>query len=499
MVIRSQTRIALTILFAVFFFWIVYPGQYYFLNDDFFHIPLAAQKNFVHGGLLRPVSDISLWLDHLIWGKEAFGYHLTNMLIHLINVLLVYRLAKDLFFRFGAGNRAGAGTGVRAWIPSGEGSRAELKAWLAALLFLVYAFHSEPILWIIGRGGSLTTLFFLGACVCYLKRGDSSWYFFFSLVFFCIGLFVYESIWIFPLVAGLLSVADVRVKGARGRDGEEERSEKKDWGREGMYLILIAGLFGLYLLFRYSQTGELAGSYATRMLPDGNLSRLLYNYNGLLARSFLPPMANGKLFLVSYGVLLILLGLAVLHILKKKMTGVMFWLTGACLLISLLPAITLGIDTHNTESERFIYLPSVWCVLFLVEMIFLLVDRPVVAVRLLLLFIILHAIQFRHASLSYRYAGKIARRSLELIGADPPVRNLYLFHMPSQYEGALIFRAGIGPAVAWMDMGSAGSRLAELSQGELFQRRDSLVYMEGELRGSAASLGATIRADSVVG
>src|SRR5450432_1351588 len=115
---------------------------------------------------------------------------------------------------------------------------------------------------------------------------------------------------------------------------------------------------------------------------------------------------------------MILLGFAVLHILRKKKAAVLLGLTGACLLVSLLPAITLGIDTHNTESERFIYLPSVWCVLFLVEMIFLVADRPVVAVRLLLLFIILHAFQFRQASLSYRYAGKIARRSLELIGAD---------------------------------------------------------------------------------
>lgn len=485
--IRSQIRIVITILFALFFLWIAYPSQYYFLNDDFFHIPLAAQKNFVHGSLLRPVSDITLWFDHLVWGKEAFGYHLTNVLIHLLNVLLVYRLARSLFVRYGAGDRA----------ESADGSRAELKAWLAALLFLVYAFHSEPVLWVIGRGGSLTTLFFLAACLCYLKRAASFWYFFFSLIFFSIGLFVYESIWIFPLVAGFLSVASLCREG------------KKGWGREAIYLIWIAGLFGLYLLFRYSQTGGLAGSYAARMLPDGNLYRLLYNYSGLFARSFLPPMASGKLFLFFFVLLLILLGLAILYIVRKKKAGVGMWLLGICFLVSLLPAITLGIDTHDTESERFIYLPSVWCVMLIVEMIFLLAERPVAAVRLLLLFVIFHAIQLRHSSLSYQYAGKIARRSLELIDLRPatlfgpkppaPVRNLYLFHMPAQYEGALIFRAGIEPAIGWIDSGLAFRNLVVLSKGELFQRRDSLNYMERDLRGSAASLGAAIRADSVNG
>src|ERR1700733_5883899 len=180
MVIRSQTRIVITILLALLFLWIAYPSQYYFLNDDFFHIPLAAQKNFVHGTLLRPVSDITLWFDHLIWGKEAFGYPLTNVIIHLVNVLLVYRLARQLFMLYG---EDGAGA---AEMQSGWGGLAALKAWLAVLLLLVYSFHRQPVLWIIGPGGSLSAVFFLAACTCYLKREGSSRYFFFSLLFFCI-------------------------------------------------------------------------------------------------------------------------------------------------------------------------------------------------------------------------------------------------------------------------------------------------------------------------
>jgi hypothetical protein len=468
MVIRSTVRMVITILFAAFFLWVAFPSLYYFLNDDLFHIPLAAEKNFAHGTLLRPVSDLSLWLDHRIWGKNAFGYHLTNLLIHLINSLLVYLLAKELFSRYRGGE--------------GEG---ELKAWLAALLFLVFAYHSEPVLWIIGRGGSLSTLFFLAACSCYLKRGLSGRYFFFALAFFCIGLFVYESIWVFPLVAFFISAADLRWGGRKG------------WNRELNYLIGILVLFGLFLLLRWAKTGSLMGSYEMRMSSRGNIVRLLYNYSALFARNFLPPMANGKLFLFFTCLLLILLASASFFIAKRRKAGGLFGLLGACLLVSLLPAITLGIDTHDTESERFIYLPSMFTVLLLTELIFLLIRRTDVATWVLLALCLLNGLQFREAALSYRYAGTIARRSLSFMDEKKPLENVYLFRMPSQYKGALIFRAGIQPALTWMDPGLSYRNLVVISQGEPLQRRDAFSCVERDLRSSADMLGARIGVDTI--
>ena len=42
----------------------------------------------------RPLSFLSLWLDHAIWGDRAFGFHLTNLLFHLASTYLVYRLGR---------------------------------------------------------------------------------------------------------------------------------------------------------------------------------------------------------------------------------------------------------------------------------------------------------------------------------------------------------------------------------------------------------------------
>ncbi len=353
MVIRRRLRIVLTILFAACMVWVAWPGLYYFLNDDFYHIPLAAEGHFVHGTLLRPVSDLSLWLDHLIWDKNAWGYHLTNLLIHFINVLLVWSLARELFVR----NAGGVALSRR-------GREAELKAWLAALLFLVYACHSEPVLWIIGRGGSLSTLFFLLAVACYLKRSRSVRWFFLSMACFCIGLFVYESIWIFPLVAWFISAADLRWAG------------KKGWNKELNYLIGIIVLFGLFLLLRWVQTGSLMGSYEGRMWSKGNLYRLSYNYTALFARNFLPPVANGKIFLFCTGLLLTGLACGTFFILKRRQAGGLLWvLCGLSRWSPYCRPSPWESIRMIPESERFIYLPSVFTVLLVTEGSWLLIRR----------------------------------------------------------------------------------------------------------------------------
>ena len=42
----------------------------------------------------RPLLFLSFFVDHLFWGLNPFGYHLTNLLIHLANVMLVFYLVR---------------------------------------------------------------------------------------------------------------------------------------------------------------------------------------------------------------------------------------------------------------------------------------------------------------------------------------------------------------------------------------------------------------------
>ena len=39
------------------------------------------------------LSWLSLAVDHALWGLDPMGYHLTSLLIHLVNALLLFVLA----------------------------------------------------------------------------------------------------------------------------------------------------------------------------------------------------------------------------------------------------------------------------------------------------------------------------------------------------------------------------------------------------------------------
>ena len=78
----------------------------YFISDDYAHLftlrlPLfETLAELTKAGqdtmFLRPAGFVALFLDHRIWGHEPFGYHLTNLLLHLISVVGVYFLCRNL-------------------------------------------------------------------------------------------------------------------------------------------------------------------------------------------------------------------------------------------------------------------------------------------------------------------------------------------------------------------------------------------------------------------
>jgi hypothetical protein len=462
----GPVQVVVTFSVSLFFLWMADPRHYYFLNDDFLAIPRVAGGQFIYGDLLRPVSDLSLWLDHVIWGKNAAGYHATNLLIHVLNSIMIFQLSRTFFSRY-----------------SERDQRVTTKSWLASLLFLLYSSHSESLFWIIGRGGSLCTLFFLGSCICFLRRDRSPWYLPACCVFFLLGLFVYEAIWIFPLIAALLILSERLTK----------REPRPAWTP----LIWLAAIFLLYLGTRWWLTGHMAGAYELRDLSIPRPGRLIYNYGVLLGRCLAPPMADGRWFAASCMLILLLLAVAIWAAQRKNKGSILYGLLVSGLLLALLPAIGLGIDTHTTESERFIYLPSVFWVLLLVELLSALIHRPGMFLRVCIIVILVNGFGLWRASLSYRYAGEVVRRSLSCLGDRGPIEGagvvgtagaggrdssvLYAKGLPSQQAGALIFRRGFEEAVHWILPGYGNVAVRVLSRAPLRDRRDDLACESSDL------------------
>ncbi|MEI7896217.1 MAG: hypothetical protein WCJ26_04225 [bacterium] len=113
----------------------------------------------------HPLTTLSLAVNYAISGKSPLGYHLTNLLIHLLNTLLVFLLVYRL------------------------PGRKVFAAAVVALLFGIHPLHVESVAWVSERKDVLYVLFFLGSLLSYQQYLEKSngwkWYALALLFFAC--------------------------------------------------------------------------------------------------------------------------------------------------------------------------------------------------------------------------------------------------------------------------------------------------------------------------
>jgi protein O-mannosyl-transferase len=101
-----------------------------------------------------PVTWLTFGVDHALWGMNAFGYHLTNILLHAANAVLFYLLALRL---------------LRLGLPSASAGAIRLGAIVAALFFALHPLRVESVAWVTERRDVLSALFYLLTVLAYLK------------------------------------------------------------------------------------------------------------------------------------------------------------------------------------------------------------------------------------------------------------------------------------------------------------------------------------------
>ena len=148
----------LLLLFLAFAaYWPALHGGFIWDDDSWTSKILILLRNFA--GLCRiwsdptamqqyyPLSGTTFWLDYHFWKFWTFPYHVENVVLHLIAVLLFWRLLQKL----------------------------ELPgAWLAAGIFALHPVMVESVAWVTERKNVLSMVFFLGALLAY-GRFNSFW------------------------------------------------------------------------------------------------------------------------------------------------------------------------------------------------------------------------------------------------------------------------------------------------------------------------------------
>jgi len=236
------------------------PTYDVFLGGDDFEWLDVSYELFVHplasfeliNSFFRPLVKWTFAIDYLIFGDFAPGYMLTNISIHLFNVLLLYMLmARHL---------------------------RQLTAAAAAAAFALSPLHSEAVLWASGRPDTILLVFWLGALllldwdVAPLPPGRFAAF----LVTALLGIGAKESWVLFPLIAtGFL----VWVKGS-------------GLGFAVRRLWILWSAFGAYLavfILRPVLTGSSSPAhYADFSIPSAvaKTSRTLLGFLGLGGTGF---------------------------------------------------------------------------------------------------------------------------------------------------------------------------------------------------------------------
>ncbi len=373
-------------------------------------------------GFFRPVSFLSFRIIHVLAGDGAIAHRAFNLFVHTWNAFLVFFLTRSFFQ-----DRPNAGT----------------AAWTAALLFVVYPFHQEAIVWCVGRYPSMATLFMLVALVA--VGSGTRWLVRFALVQTCyvVAVLTYEIAFCLPVLVLLM---------LRSRN-----EALRTW------VIGFAMVTGALLAGRWMIAGNLSSGYLQTLFQHEALTYALAAPKTLF-RLFLPPCENARSQFLR--ALLLFVGLGLLGWRSKgwfqrPSTRQVIVLVLTMLIFSSWLAFVGGVSTRTSESDRFLYLPSVFLCIVIGILLAQISDRRwrwSVAGSLLVIF--LFALRANHRN--WAIASEISTRTIDGIEREGTSGPLVVNDLPDEYEGAFIFRHGVRSALLLRGVDTARVRIGAL-------------------------------------
>lgn len=114
------------------------------------YLPNIFTENIGSGGkgkfsFYRPLQMLTYMLDYSLWGMDVRGYHLTNILLHILVALGIYWFINMLYSN-------------------------NLLSLFTSILFVVHPVHTEAVTYISGRADSLAAALMLLCIIFYIKN-----------------------------------------------------------------------------------------------------------------------------------------------------------------------------------------------------------------------------------------------------------------------------------------------------------------------------------------
>lgn len=314
--------------------------QFDFVNwdDDFYVINNLQVTNPTANNLIsfftsgntanyHPITMLSLTFNYWLGQENAMGYHLVNLIFHLLNTALLFQWVKKMWPR-----------------------HHNLPIWVAGV-FALHPMHVESVAWISSRKDVLFFFFYFVGILSYLRYkqfNQKKFYWFTLLAFVCSGLSKPTAV-IFPihlLLIDYLMLKEVKLKSIFDK----------------IPFLIVSIIIGLATVLVQNDAGAVSTEFYSFMerIQLGSYALNMYVFKffaPLKLSSFYPYPDSPFNFWVAAAplILISLLGLVGWKFKTNKnvLFGILFFLVSLALLIQL---VTVG---STIISERYTYLAYV--------------------------------------------------------------------------------------------------------------------------------------------
>ncbi|MCW3121782.1 MAG: hypothetical protein JWQ38_1274 [Flavipsychrobacter sp.] len=313
---------------------------YTYIDDDFYILKNQYLRDLSFAGIkaifthfysfnYHPLTTISNLLEFSLFGLNPLPYHLFNVLFHLLNIWLVFKVTERL---------------------SGKG----LTALIVCTLFAIHPMHVESVAWIAERKDVLYATFYLSATLIYLKYIDSG----FNTNNYAWALLLFLCSLLSKSAAVTLPVLLVAIDIYKGRKIDAKAIVEK------VPFLLLAILFGILAIMSQKAGGaisDISKSYnfieRVFLLMSGLAAyfiKLVVPY-GLSAIHYFPDLHGGPLpwyYYLSLPFLLLITWLVARRSAYRKevVFGVAFFMISMSVMLQL---ITVGAAMY---AERYSYI-----------------------------------------------------------------------------------------------------------------------------------------------
>jgi hypothetical protein len=381
-----------------------------FASDDYVVLDrIIFHRIFFIRGFFRPLSDLSLYGSYLMGGLNPVYYNLTNIVIHASCAFILYRFCT-----------------ITTLVPV---KNRLFFSRMAVLLFLIYPFHNEAILWAVGRGIVLSAFFgFLSLLIVFTTLKAGPRYLLSCLCYFT-GLCGYEAIVPLPIIILLLLLYTGRLT--------------KWWIPAGAYLLS----FVLNMLLRYAVSGTIWGSYGGKVFTLSAWETILQVLK-TGGRFFLPPAQTSQWLVIGFCVLAA--GLVMVGRWLRRTAGsaaVQGTVLGAATLVSLFMPAIFGITTRTYEGDRIFYFSSFF---LCISLAWLLASIPQIKWRwaFSLATAAYFSFFFYQAVFTWQKAGVEAGTVINTVKmAAGRGQRVFFINIPEEYNGAQVMRNGFKEAL----------------------------------------------------